>query len=81
MRTDDVTDTLILALQTYGCDQVHAIHKAGLLSDKGSSYVSADLAELLQGKSMEYSHGTSYHPQMQGKIEHWHKTLKNRILL
>ncbi len=22
-----------------------------------------------------------YHPQTQGKIEHWHQTLKNRILL
>jgi putative transposase len=25
--------------------------------------------------------GTPYHPQTQGKIERWHQTLKNRILL
>jgi transposase InsO family protein len=25
--------------------------------------------------------GAPYHPQTQGKIERWHQTLKNRILL
>jgi len=25
--------------------------------------------------------GAAYHPQTQGKIERWHQTLKNRILL
>ena len=26
-------------------------------------------------------HGKPFHPQTQGKIERWHQTLKNRILL
>ena len=30
---------------------------------------------------MKYSRGARYHPQTQGKIERWHQTLKNRILL
>jgi transposase InsO family protein len=49
MRAEDVTDTLDLALQASGCDQAHVIHKPRLLSDNGSSYVSCDLAEWLQG--------------------------------
>ena len=28
-----------------------------------------------------HSRGAPYHPQTQGKIERWHQTLKNRILL
>lgn len=40
MRAEDVTDTLDLALQASGCDQVHVVHKPRLLSDNGSSYVS-----------------------------------------
>ena len=32
MRAEDVTDTLDLALQASGCDQVHVIHKPRLLS-------------------------------------------------
>ncbi len=81
MRAEDVTDTLDLALQASGCDQVHVVHKPRLLSESGSSYVSGDLAEWLQGKGMKHSRGAPYHPQTQGKIERWHQTLKNRILL
>ena len=81
MRTEDVTDTLDLALQASGCDQVHVVHKPQLLSDNGSSYVSGDLAEWLSDKGMRHSRGAPYHPQTQGKIERWHQTLKNRILL
>jgi putative transposase len=29
----------------------------------------------------EYVRGAPYHPMTQGKIERWHQTLKNRILL
>ena len=80
MRAQDVTDTLALALQASGCDQVHVLHKPGLLSDNGSSYVSGDLAEWLQDKGMKHSRGAPYHPQTQGKIERWRQTRKNRIL-
>ena len=81
MKAEDVTDTLDLALQASGCDQVHVAHKPRLLSDNGSSYVSSDLADWLQEKGMKHSRGAPYHPQTQGKIERWHQTLKNRILL
>ena len=81
MRAEDVTDTLELALQASGCDHIHVVHKPRLLSDNGSSYVSGDLAEWLQDKGMKHSRGAPYHPQTQGKIERWHQTLKNRILL
>ncbi len=81
MKAGDVTDTLELALQASGCDQVHVVHKPRLLSDNGSSYVSGDLAEWLEDKGMSHTRGAPYHPQTQGKIERWHQTLKNRILL
>jgi len=38
MKTGDVTDTLELALQASGCDQVAVLHKPRLLSDNGASY-------------------------------------------
>ena len=44
MGAKDVTDTLDLALQASGCDQVSVTHKPRLLSDNGSIYVSGDLA-------------------------------------
>jgi putative transposase len=76
-----VTDTLDLALAASGCDQVRIVHKPRLLSDNGSNYVSAELADWLTAQNMGHVRGAPYHPQTQGKIERWHQTLKNRILL
>jgi len=81
MRAKDVTDTLEMALQASGCDHANVVHKPRLLSDNGSSYIAGDLAEWLDDRDMEHVRGTPYHPQTQGKIERWHQTLKNRILL
>jgi putative transposase len=81
MKAEDVTDTLELALQASGCDQVHVLHKPRLLSDNGPSYVAGELAEYLADKNMSHVRGAPFHPQTQGKIERWHQTLKNRILL
>ena len=81
MRAEDVTETLTLALKASGCDRAQVVHKPRLLSDNGSSYISGDPAEWLDDRSMEHVRGAPYHPQTQGKIECWHQTLKNRILL
>jgi len=81
MKADDVTATLALALEASGCNRANVVHKPRLLSDNGSSYVSGDLAEWLEDQGMGHVRGAPYHPQTQGKIERWHQTLKNRILL
>ena len=81
MKARDVTDTIDLALQASGCDEATVIHKPRLLTDNGSSYVAADLADYLEACGIEHVRGAPHHPQTQGKIERWHQTLKNRILL
>lgn len=81
MKAADVTDTLDLALQASGCDQATVLHKPRLLSDNGSSYISGELAEWLEDQKMEHVRGAPYHPQTPGKIERWHQTMKNRVLL
>ncbi len=81
MKAEDVTDTLELALQASGCDEAMVVHRPRLLSDNGSSYIAGDLADWLAERGMEHIRGAPYHPQTQGKIERWHQTLKNRILL
>jgi transposase InsO family protein len=81
MRAKDVTETLELALEASGCDRPAVLHRPRLLSDNGSSYIAGDLATWLKGQRMEHVRGAPNHPQTQGKIERWHQTLKNRILL
>jgi transposase InsO family protein len=81
MTAEDVTATLDLALKASGLDRATVVHRPRLLSDNGSSYVSADLAKWLDRQDMDHVRGAPYHPMTQGKIERWHQTLKNRILL
>src|SRR3954463_8653723 len=81
MRVEDVTDTLTLALQASGLDTVQVAHRPRLLSDNGSSYIAGDLAQWLTDQGFDHVRGAPLHPQTQGKIERWHQTLKNRILL
>ena len=68
-------------IKASGLDHVTVLHRPRLLSDNGSSYVAEDLAKWLDGKGMQHIRSAPYHPQTQGKIERWHQTLKNRILL
>jgi putative transposase len=81
MKAEDVTATLDLALKASGLDRPKVVHRPRLLSDNGSSYIAADLAKWLDGQDMDHVRGAPYHPMTQGKIERWHQTLKNRILL
>ena len=80
MKTDDVTDTLEMALQASGCAKVSVQHRPQLLSDNGSSYIPGDLAEWLEDQAMDHVRGVPYHLQTQNKIARWQQTLKNRVL-
>ena len=81
MKAEDVTDTLELALTASGCDGAKVLHKPKLLSDNGPSYIATELAKWIGTNGMTHVRGAPLHPQTQGKIERWHQTLKNRILL
>ena len=81
MAAADVTETLDLALQASGLDQLPVDQRPRLLSDNGPSYVASELAEWLDEQGMRHTRGKPYHPMTQGKIERWHLSLKSRILL
>ena len=48
-----------------------------LLSDNGSCYVASELKEYLKGVGIKQVHGKLNHPQTQGKIERYHRSMKN----
>lgn len=79
MKTSDVQRTID-----------HAVMKADLrkgqmprlLSDNGSCYVAEELKEYLKDNhGMKQVHGKPAHPQTQGKIERYHRTMKNVVKL
>jgi transposase InsO family protein len=52
-----------------------------MLSDNGSAYVSRYLKEYLKGESIEHIRSAPFHPMTQGKIERYHRSMKNVLLL
>ena len=81
MSADDVKLTLDDAIEKTGVDQVMVKHRPRLLSDNGPCYLSKELKEYLADQKMEHTRGAPYHPQTQGKIERYHRSMKNVVKL
>lgn len=81
MSSDDVIRTLDLAVDASGINHPTVKHKPRLLSDNGPCYLAGDLQNYLDDREMDHTRGQPYHPMTQGKIERWHRTMKNTIKL
>ena len=57
------------------------INRTRLLSDNGPCYVSRALKDYLEEQGIQHTRGKPYHPMMQGKIERYHRSMKNILLL
>jgi putative transposase len=81
MSANDVEETLELALEKSGLEKARVRHLPRLLSDNGPAYLSKDLKNFLKRKDIDHIRGAPYHPQTQGKIERWHRSMKNVVQL
>jgi putative transposase len=81
MGAEDVKDLLEEAVQRTGVQGVAVRHRPRLLSDNGPCYLSKELAAYLEDKGMTHTRGKPFHPMTQGKIERYHRSLKNEVLL
>jgi putative transposase len=69
------------ALTVTGVDQVKVRYGPRLLSDNGPCCVPNELREYQEEKGHIHTRGKPYHPQTQGKIERYHRTVKNIVKL
>jgi transposase InsO family protein len=81
MKSEDVKTVLDSALSKTGVTHVNVYNRPRLLSDNGSCFISSDLKDYLYGKDMVHIRSKPYHPMTQGKIERYHRSMKNLILL
>lgn len=81
MSANDVKVTLDQALAETGVQQVQVRHRPRLLSDNDPCYVARELASYLDKHKMKHTRGAPYHPMTQGKIERYHRSLKNVVNL
>lgn len=79
MKHEDVIRNVDKAIEKA---QLKTKIKPKLLSDNGSCYISKELGKYLTEElEMKQVHGRPAHPQTQGKIERYHRTMKNVVKL
>lgn len=78
MKVEDVQRCVEKALIIAGLQNGQ---RPKLLSDNGSCYIATELKEYLHSKGIKPIHGKVNHPQTQGKIERYHRTMKNIVKL
>lgn len=81
MSSDDVQELLDQAMAKTGITKIKVRHRPRLLSDNGPCYVSGQLKNYLREREIKHIRGRPYHPMTQGKIERFHRSLKNVINL
>lgn len=81
MGSSDVEETLKLALIKTKITHIKVKHRPRLLSDNGSAFISHALKKFLNTYKMDHVRGAPYHPQTQGKIERYHRSMKAIVKL
>lgn len=78
MTGEDFTEVLEMACELAGLNKNNM---PNLVSDRGPALVSEVLAEYLAEKGIYHILASPYHPQTNGKIERYHKSLKSEVKL
>ena len=81
MTAYDVKGTLDEAVKNTGVNHIRIKHRPRLLSDNGPCYLSGELKDYLEKQRMTHARGAPYHPMTQGKIERYHRSMKNIVKL
>ena len=79
MTAEDVERSVQEALAKTGLDK--KTWKPKMLSDNGACYISHELKAFLKKREIKHIKGRPLHPQTQGKIERYHRSMKSVVKL
>ena len=78
MTAEDFIEVLDDACDKVGLDRKNM---PNLVSDRGPALISTDLKDYLNEHNIHHILASPYHPQTNGKIERYHKSLKSKVKL
>ena len=81
MTASSLIDVVQQAVDTTGMDKVTVKDRTSLLSDNGSGYVSQAFGDYMRLVGIKHILASPFHPQTNGKIERYHRTIKGEINL
>ena len=79
MTSDSFIEVVQEAVDRTGMDQVPIEDRTRLLSDNGPGYVSRAFRDYLGVVGIKHILASPYHPQTNGKLERYHRTLKGDV--
>jgi putative transposase len=79
MAAGSLIDVVQKAVDATGMTGIPVENRAVLLSDNGAGYVSRQFGEYLRLVGVRHIVASPYHPQTNGKIERYHRSLKGEI--
>jgi putative transposase len=79
MAAGSLIDVVQKAVDAIGMTDIPVENRTVLLSDNGAGYVSRQFGEYLRLVGVRHIVSSPYHPQTNGKIERYHRSLKGEI--
>lgn len=81
MAANSLIDVVQKAVDFTGMTDVPVEDRTALLSDNGAGYLSRQFGEYLRLVGVRHIVASPYHPQTNGKIERYHRSIKGNISL
>jgi len=81
IQTPSLAGVIQLVVEATGVIKAPRVAKPALLTDNGSGYISNLMEEFLRALELRHIRGRSHHPQTTGKMERWHRTMKDEVEL